>query len=51
MFSKNHENREENYTWKLISPAWKRKPGVISLQEFLDIETLVKVFGIELCEN
>ena len=43
MFSKNLENREENETWKFTSPAREGKPRVISLREFLEIKTLVKV--------
>ena len=42
MFSQNLENREENETWKFTSPAQEGKPRVISLREFLEIETLVK---------
>ena len=44
MFSQNLENREENETCKFTSPARERKPRVISLREFLEIETLVKVW-------
>ena len=43
MFSQPLGNREENETWKFISPAGERKPRVISLWEILETETLVKV--------
>ena len=40
------ENREENETWKLASRKRERKIWVISLREFLEIETLVNVWKI-----
>ena len=40
------ENREENETWKLASRERERKIWVISLREFLEIETLVNVCSI-----
>ena len=40
MFSNFFKNREENETWKFTSPAREGKPA----QEFLEIETLVKVW-------
>ena len=42
-FSPILENREENETWKLASRKRERKIWVISLREFLEIETLVNV--------
>ena len=42
MIFQNLENREENETWNFTSPAREGKPRIISLREFLEIETLVK---------
>ena len=42
-FSQNLENQDENETWIFTSPTQKRKLWFISLQEFLEIQTLVKV--------
>ena len=42
-FYQNLENQDENETWIFTSPTQKRKLWFISLQEFLEIQTLVKV--------
>ena len=46
MFSQNLEKWEETKSSIFISPARERKLWVISLQEFLEIETLVKVCSV-----
>ena len=42
MIFQNLENREENETWNFTSPAREGKTRIISLREFLEIETLFK---------